>query len=176
MSSVRSLLASPLVGFSGSRSAGPACLAVVAQLAPFVSGAVVTGCAAGIDAAARRHFPLALVVSASQFGVGRGSFAARSVAVVRQVAAAGGLWVSLPGQACPHGLLPSPSQSACFSGRGSGSWASLAFAVGLGVPALVFLPAGVQPPAGWPLQHVGPFGGGSFWQAPVGGSSPTLFG
>ena len=33
--------------------------------------------------------------------------------------------------------------------RRSGSWASAAFAVGLGVPVCVFLPAGVAPPSSW---------------------------
>ena len=180
--SARSLLSSaPLVGVSGSRAPGPACLAALARLLPLVGGPVVVGCAAGIDAAVRRAVPSASVVSAWAFGTGRGALAARSVAVVRQVAAgvSGGpspVWVSLPGRACPAGLAPSTSPSACFSGRGSGSWASLALAVGLGVPAVVFLPPPVSAPAGWAFQPLGRFAGGSFWQVPAGGPSPSLFG
>ena len=170
------------MGVSGSRAPGPACLATLARLLPLAGGPVVVGCAAGIDAAVRRAVPSASVVSASAFGTGRGALAARSVAVVRQVAAAGvsggssPVWVSLPGRACPVGLAPSPSPSACFSGRGSGSWASLALAVGLGVPAVVFLPPSVSAPAGWAFQPLGQFAGGSFWLVPACGASPSLFG
>ncbi|HHP7231694.1 MAG TPA: hypothetical protein ACFCUY_12650 [Xenococcaceae cyanobacterium] len=41
----------------------------------------------------------------------------------------------------------------------SGSWASLAFALGLGVPCCVWLPAGVSVPASWGLVSVG----GGWW-------------
>jgi hypothetical protein len=69
-----------------------------------------------------------------------GRLASRSVALVRAVAASGAEcgFVGLVSSACPVGLVPSPSPSACFSGFGSGSWASLAFAAGLVVPAVVF--------------------------------------
>src|SRR5690606_34124227 len=104
--------------------------------------------------------------SASSFGSGRGAFARRSVAVVRAVASSpAGVWVSFPQSACPAGLLPSRSSSACFCGLGSGSWASLAFAVGLGVPSFVWLPAGVVPPAGWGFLSLG--GGWFFAQHAV---------
>src|SRR5690606_35805366 len=142
---------------------------VLAQLA--TSAQVFTGCARGIDAAARRLVPAArLRVFRVQFG-GRGGFAARSIRCVRAVAAAGGLWCSFPAGACPSSLSPSSSPSACFSGSGSGTWASLAFALGLGLPALVFLPSGVSAPAGWGLS---PLGSG-WWWAP-GTSQPSLFG
>lgn len=153
------------VGFSGSRRPCPASLAACGLLAGVVApGAlVVTGCAPGIDAAARLHFPAAQVFRAASFGCGRGAFAARSVACVRAVAAAGGLWAAFPNGPCPGGLRPSAKSSKCFCGKGSGTWASLAFAVGSGVPCLVFLPAGVPAPVGWGLR---PLGGGWFHAAP----------
>jgi hypothetical protein len=80
---------------------------------------------------------------------------ARSVACVRACAAARGVWCAFPAQACPTGLRPSVQASACFAGFGSGTWASLALALGLGLPAVVFLPAGVQAPAGWGLAAAG---------------------
>ena len=147
-----------VVGVSGSRAPSPASVVVcrwaVGQLAPGAS--VVTGCARGIDAVARLARPSSSVVRASAFGVGRGALAARSVAVVRAVAAGGpsALWLAFPSGSCPVGVLPSRQSSACFSGHGSGTWASLALAVGLGVPALVFLPAGVPAPSAWPLAPV----------------------
>ena len=120
------------------------------------SASVVVGCASGIDAAARALRPNASVVRASSYGSGPGALAARSTAVVRAVASGGlaALWLAFPASLCPLGLVPSRSSSACFSGHGSGTWASLALAVGLGVPALVFLPSGVPVPAAWPLAPV----------------------
>ncbi len=148
------LSAASVVGFSGSRS--PSQLSVAAVEAASVlapqSASVVVGCARGVDALVRSFFPGASVfsVASGRWGVGRGAFAARSVACVRAVAAAGsgGLWLSFPSGACPAGLSPSSSSSRCFSGSGSGSWASLAFAVGLGVPTAVLLESGA-PPSGW---------------------------
>lgn len=80
--------------------------------------------------------------------------ASRSAALVSAVAASGpgaGLvgFVSSP---CPESLVPSRFRSACFSGSGSGSWASLAYAAGLGLPVVVF-PVGLAPsdclPSSW---------------------------
>ena len=161
----RLLASAPVVGISGSRAPSPAsafvCRWAVGQLAPGAS--VVTGCARGIDGVARLAVPSARVVRASAFGAGRGALAARSVAVVRAVAAGGpsALWLAFPSGPCPPGLVPTRSSSACFSGHGSGTWASAALAVGLGVPALVFLPSGVAaPPAS---------GAGAWLLAPVPG-------
>lgn len=152
------------VGFSGSRSPSPASLSALSSVASAVSSSavVVVGCAAGVDLAARSLFPSAVVLSVASgsFGVGRSAFARRSVACVSRVASAGGVWVSFPSSPCPPGLLPSSSSSRCFSGSGSGSWASLAFAVGSGLPCLVFLPPGVACPSGWGLSSLG----GGWWQ------------
>jgi len=72
--------------------------------------------------------------------------ARRSQRCVEHVAAAGGLWLSLPCGPCPSGVAPAAAASACFCGGGSGSWASLAFALGQpGCSALVFCP----PAAAW---------------------------
>lgn len=149
------------VGFSGSRSFTPYSLELVAAAVP-VGVPVFVGCAAGVDAAARGFFPGARVFSAASFGSGRGSFAGRSVAVVRAVAAVGGLWVCFPSGRCPAGLAPSASSSRTFCGAGSGSWASLAFAAGLGLPCLVWCFA---PPAVWGFVSLG--GGWWFRCAPV---------
>jgi hypothetical protein len=142
-------------GFSGSRTwAASLCpLQLAASLVP--SGASVSvGCASGVDQFFRGEFPQASVfsVASGQWGSGRGAFAARSAACVRSVASVGGLWVAFCSSPCPAGLVPSASSSRAFSGSGSGSWASLAFALGSGVPCLVFSPAGV--PSGWGLSAV----------------------
>ena len=132
---------------------------------PLVVGSrarVSVGCARGVDQAVRSALPPARVrvFRAAAFGSGRGAFAVRSAALVRSVARArSALFVCFPGRACPAGLVPSASARACFCGLGSGSWASLAFAVGLGIPALIWLPIGVAVPAGWGFR---PLGGGWF--------------
>ncbi len=144
-----------IVGFSGSRRpagavSSKALLSAIAAVP--TSARVVVGCAAGVDAVVRLACPQAQVfsVASGQFGRGKSAFARRSIACVQSVAAAGpaSLWVSFPASACPVGLLPSASPQECFCGSGSGTWASLALAVGLGVRSLVFLPDGIQPPIG----------------------------
>jgi hypothetical protein len=145
------------VGFSGSRSPGAESVAAVrvalSRVAPGAS--VLVGCAPGVDAVVRSGVPLSHLQVFSVGFTGRGAFAARSAACVRAVAAARGCWVSFPSVPCPAGLLPAASSSRCFCGAGSGSWASLAFARGLGLPCLVFLPAGVAAPVGWGLVALG---------------------
>ena len=143
----------PVVGFSGSRSPSPAVVSAVHLVCGFVpaSSSVFVGCARGVDAIARSVF-VGAPAGCRVFGVsggGRGAFAARSVRFVRALAASGGVLASFPSGPCPAGVVPSSSSSRCFCGGGSGSWASLAFAVGLGVPCCVFL--GSAPvPSGWP--------------------------
>ena len=143
-----------LVGFSGGRRLSPVFRPQVAAVvaAVLASGRfVAVGCAAGADSFVRAATPGAVVFSASSFGSGRGAFAARSVALVRAVAAggAGSGFVVFPAAPCPAGLVPSSSVSACFCGLGSGSWASAALAAGLQLPLVVF-PCGfsILPPWG----------------------------
>lgn len=143
-----------VVGFSGSRRLPVAFRPLVAGVvASVLAGgrAVAVGCVGGADAFVRSAAPGAVVFAASAFGSGRAAFAARSVALVRAVAAGGpgSGFVVFPGSPCPAGLSPSASAAACFCGLGSGSWASAAFAAGLGVPVVVF-PCGfsVLPPWG----------------------------
>ncbi|MBK9945553.1 MAG: hypothetical protein IPP13_28515 [Kouleothrix sp.] len=151
----------PAIGISGSRAPASASLAALAALAAHApaGGAVLVGDAPGIDHRAAELLPQARVLAAAAFGSprtpGHARLVARSVACVRACAAARGVWCAFPAQACPTGLRPSVQASACFAGFGSGTWASLALALGLGLPAVVFLPAGVQAPAGWGLAAAG---------------------
>jgi hypothetical protein len=142
------------VGFSGSRSPSPAAVAALASVLPAVprSGCRVSvGCARGVDAAVRGAFAgsrslLVFSAAAPRFaGAGAvGALVLRSAACVRSVApGARGLLVVVPSGACPAGVRPGRS----FRGCGSGSWGSAALAVGLGRRVVVWLPAGVVPPA-----------------------------
>ena len=96
------------------------------------------------------RFRVRRFLSASSFGVGRSSFARRSAACVGAVAGCGWSLGFFPRfcfvlRGC--GLLR--LLLAVFVASGSGSWASLALALGSGVPCLVFsvrlvfLPVGV---------------------------------
>lgn len=155
-SSVLALVSSfPVVAFSGGRAiVGPSLLAARWLCGSCSPSSVVVGCAPGADAIARESFPGASVFSVVP-GSGRGGFAARSVRVARACVAGSGLWVSFPSSACPAGLLPSSSSGRAFCGSGSGSWASLSFAVGSGLPCLVFLPPDIVPPVGWGFVAIG---------------------
>lgn len=162
LGSVSSLVSSAsAVGFCGSRSALPPSVVSASVFGAVASSAVVSvGCARGFDFLARGAFPSASVWSASSFGVGRGAFARRSVAFVRSLSrSASPLLVAFPACSAPVGLAPSAFSSRCFCGLGSGSWASVALAVGLGCPVLVWLPSGVSAPASWGFVSVG----GGFW-------------
>jgi hypothetical protein len=155
-----SLTTESVVGFSGARRPSASTVMAVRWALAQLSDAtrVVVGCADGVDALVRATIPPARlrVFAVAAGGFGRGAFAARSIACVRAVAAADGLWVSFPDGNCPLGLLPAASAAACFAGYGSGSWASLALALGLQMRALVFLPPGISIPMGWgfcPVPH-----------------------
>ena len=147
---VRFVSSFPCVASSGSRVAGSSAVASCRAFLPLFSsfsGAVAVGCASGVDSLVRSAFPSASVFSVSSFLVGgrvaRASFARRSSALVSWCVGSGGLLVAFPLGACPSGVRP----SSCFSGRGSGSWGSVALAVGLGGSVLVVAPAGAS--AAW---------------------------
>ncbi len=171
-----------LVGFCGSRSLPPSwggCVAAAVAGVERAGSGVAVGCAAGADALVRSAAPGALVfsVASGRFGSGRSSFARRSVALVRAVAAsgAGAAFAGFVSSSCPAGLLPSRSwrAGACVSG----SWSALALAVGLGLPVFVFrcAPGVVLPSAwgSWARVSVGAFAGA--WRLSPAASQPVLF-
>lgn len=117
--------------FSGSRSCPVALGSAVAVASLLTLGSsVLAGCTQGVE-------QLALV-----------SAQARGLSVFKLglwFHGHGALFCSFPSGACPSSVHPSSVASHCFGG-GSGSWASLAFAVGCGAACLVVLPAGVSAP------------------------------
>lgn len=153
----------PVVGFSGSRVCSPEMADALDFMARWVSSSskVYVGCARGVDEWVRGVWPEARVFSVSEMGfAGRGAFAARSISFVDAVAAAGGVLVSVPalGSRPVAGLVPSSRSSRTFSGGGSGSWGTLAYAIGRGVPCFVFLGTSVAP-VGWGLLPLLPWEG-----------------
>ena len=128
----------PAVGFSGSRLASSCPSSLPGQLAAAlpVSVSVLVGCQQGVDAAVRAASYSPTVFSASTYGSGSWAYAARSAAMVRVLAAQGGVLVALPYGLCPSGVRVSRR----FRGCGSGTWGSVALAIGLGVPVILRAP------------------------------------
>ena len=131
-------------GFSGCRRVAPP---LVGRVAGWVSGLglpVLVGCASGVDRAAR------VSVGSAGCRVFRACSSAPSALVARSVSFVSALsassrpvLVSFPSVPCPAGLRP----SARWVSVGSGSWSSLALALGSGVPVLLSPSAVV--PAWW---------------------------
>lgn len=107
---------------------------------------VLVGDALGIDAYVRSHCATATVFEVSDYWTGnlkKAAFAVRSQAMIKSLHSRGGLLIAFPSSVCPEGLKPSKY---AFSGYGSGTWATAAYAIALNVPVLVWLPAGLSSP------------------------------
>ena len=138
-------------GVSGSRRLPASWSASVASAVAAARGAgfgVSVGCCpSGADAFARAACPSARVFRAASRRAS--ALVARSVSFVRFLASVPGsvlaVWVVSP---CPSVVVP---RSSWASGGGSGSWASAALAVGLGVPVFLFWAgSGVPVLPAWP--------------------------
>lgn len=138
---------SPLaVAVSGSRSPSAGALVALSGILADLPPIVLVGDAPGIDAAVRRNVARAKVFRAS--GRGAPALVARSVEMARALSrSARPLLIALPCRPCPDRVAPAPRW---ISGGGSGTWATVALSLGLGVPALVWAPA-VPAWDGWPL-------------------------
>ncbi len=138
------------VGFSGSRHGGSAAVAscnqFLAAYSPSLAGCrPAVGCARGVDLAVRAHFRKAVVFRV-QPPRSRSAFAQRSARLVGWVGSSG-LLIAFPSGSAPAQLRPSAS----FRGFGSGTWGSVALALGLGSSVLVVLPASLcLPGSGFP--------------------------
>ncbi len=131
------------VGFTGSRSLdinAPDIPNIAAIVRHVLSEGyqVAVGDATGADWIVRRYAPDALVFCKDAYdGPMAAKLAQRSTAMVRHVVAHGGYIIGFPTAPCPKGLRPSPNPARCFAGFGSGTWATLALAAGLGLPVYV---------------------------------------
>ena len=135
---ISSLICSfPVIGFSGSRNsynqAGNAITNFLPKLGGYY-GVVGVGCARGVDQHVRSYFPQAKVFRV-QPPINCKAFALRSTRLVNWVSVSSGLLVAFPSTICPAGVAPSSS----FYGFGSGTWGSVALAVGMGASVLVFI-------------------------------------
>ncbi|MGK7896493.1 MAG: hypothetical protein AB4372_23460 [Xenococcus sp. (in: cyanobacteria)] len=119
------------IGFSGSRSPSKEAQEALKELLNLVpkDAKISVGCAKGVDAIARNYFQNSNLevfsVSSGEFGTGRAAFARRSSACVLSVAE-DGLLVAVPSSVAPVGVKVGKS----FNGKGSGTWGSIAYALG----------------------------------------------
>ena len=142
-----------MVGFTGSRNLSPVYGALVAAVVSHYAAAghsLAVGCAAGADQLVRQVAPHAQVFQAAAYaGLPVARLAQRSAAMVRAVqqAGPGSLLVGFAGSPCPPACRPRSS----FQGHGSGTWGTLALAVGVGLPVVVWWcqPGPAALPAGW---------------------------
>jgi hypothetical protein len=116
---------------------------------------VLVGDAKGIDAYVRSNCATAIVFKVSDYWSGnlkKAAFAVRSQVMIKGLSSKNGLLVAFPSSECPEGLKPSKS---AFSGYGSGTWATAAYAIALDISCILWLPDEIQPPQQWGLIAAG---------------------
>jgi hypothetical protein len=112
---------------------------------------ILVGDAKGIDQYVRENCPSAIIFKVSDYWSGnikKAAYAVRSQAMIKNLSSKNGLLVAFPSSECPQGLKPSKY---AFSGYGSGTWATAAYAIALDISCLLWLPDGMQPPQQWGL-------------------------
>lgn len=144
-----------MIGFTGSRKGFEDIqLVKTVALSVFKAGhSVSVGCARGVDALIRKFIPAAQVFRVASPAAGSVSSAAqalarRSMSMVNSCS----VLVGFASVACPVGVSPSHS----FSGGGSGTWASIAYAISKGLRVFIFVASDISLPA---------WSGGSWVQA-----------
>ena len=162
-----------MIGFSGSREPTPAAMVLASMVAQVIAKnqlPIATGCARGIDRVVRNSARATMVFRSS--GNKAWQTARRSARMVDTIALSERprALLAFPGTECPTGLVPSAKSHNCFCGKGSGTWATAAYAAGLGVPLVIFQAEGET----WPLPEWGGkwlpikngmFGGGYLFSA-----------
>ena len=116
---------------------------------------VLVGCARGVDEYVRSNCPSAIIFKVQDYWSGnikKAAFAVRSQAMIKSLSSKNGLLVAFPSSECPEGLKPSKS---AFSGYGSGTWATAAYAIALDISCILWLPDEIQPPQQWGLIAAG---------------------
>jgi hypothetical protein len=142
----KKIFMSKIIGFTGSRRGFDSSSLVSSVACSVISAghSVAVGCASGVDALVRQACPSARVFSVASPYAGSGdhslavALARRSQSMVQACSVLVG-FVSVP---CPAVVNPDSH----FCGGGSGTWASLAYAVSQGLQIFVFCAEGVSLP------------------------------
>jgi hypothetical protein len=134
------------IAFTGSRKGftNKTLVQTISRSVAFAGHSVLVGCASGVDAIIRSVVPSAKIFSVASPSAGSvrtpaQALARRSMSMVQACSVLVG-FASVP---CPVGVSPSSH----FCGGGSGTWASLAYAVSKGLQVFVFVADGVILPS-----------------------------
>ena len=135
-----------IVGFTGSRHGFNSAQFVqtVAKSVSLAGHSVAVGCASGVDALVRQACPNAQVFKVASPGAGLP--VSMSIALARRsqaMVSACNVLVGFASVSCPNGVSPLRH----FCGGGSGTWASLVYAISQGKRVFVFLAPTVVLPA-----------------------------
>ena len=130
-----------MIGFTGSRHLRPVHRALVGRLVQAAAGHdICVGCASGLDALVRDAAPGAQVfsVASGAWGDGRGAYAARSRAMVQAIAQTRDPHlVGVVSSPCVPGIVP---DTRWRSGTpASGTWSTIALAIGLQIKTILFV-------------------------------------
>jgi len=150
------------IAFTGSRAPSGASLSVCSQVAGLlwahmpVGARVGVGCCSGIDQAVRHQVPGVVLFSVARPVVHRGAFVVRSIRLVRWLCrGAGAVLFAFPSHGCPSGVVAGSSWAGC----GSGTWGTVALALGSGARVVVFVPRGAVGSSAGLAAFVGPLWG-----------------
>lgn len=127
--------------------------AVIAAVHP--RAGVAVGDSSGVDYEIKQAFPGSRFFQRTANTPA--AYAARSIRLARFVAAQNYQLIAFPGAACPPRVWPTVHPSHAFNGSGSGTWATVALAVGLGAHVWVCLPDGADSPP-WHSVTIEPMG------------------
>lgn len=134
------------IGFTGSRRgfSNKTLVSVVARSVAQAGHSVLVGCASGVDAVVRSSVPSARIFSVASPSAGSVSSPAKALARRSMSMVSGcSVLVGFASVACPSVVCPSSH----FCGGGSGTWASIAYAVSKGLRVFVFVEDGIALPS-----------------------------
>ncbi len=121
------------VGFSGARNAALELCQYAVQISNhFLNMPAAVGDARGIDDAIRRS-RITTVFNSKSFSPQH--LVARSIDLINHLCANNGCLIAFPGQTAHHQTRPVKK----WAGYGSGTWGTIAYAAGYGLPVFIYL-------------------------------------
>lgn len=115
---------------------------------------VLVGDCRGLDTQIITLLDRCMVFKASYYGTGKSSFALRSIALVNYLHKLGGLLLAFPLSKPHDALKPSADSKQCFAGYGSGTWATVAYAIGKGLTVLLYSEREQDVPKKWGFRQL----------------------
>lgn len=141
------------IGFSGSRSVLPPLAQRAAIKAKFQNQKIIVGDCRGTDEMIQKLFKNNNLQIVKRKFEGKGSFVERSLRFLKILTyEEKPALFAYPGRELQQRkgskpLKPTPKPAEAFAGHGSGTWATVAVAIGWGIPTFVFLDYKYQAPS-----------------------------